>query len=109
MIVPHNDDSEEELFWEDTAYLYEEIQELEKSLEREKDKRNEDKFLFCLVSVILLNVIIFTSMEESFMGPLVIGIFEAFALLLLAHRWGLEKIVKMIDGLIATISRKPDN
>ena len=107
MTVFHNDENEENLFWEDTAHLYEEIQELEDSLEREKDKRNEDKFFFWLIIVILFNIIVFTSMQDSFMGPLVIGVFEAVALLILADRWGLEKIVKMINGLIATISKKP--
>lgn len=97
----------ESLFEEHSDYLDERIGELEESLEREKDQRKEERFLWCLVSVILLNVFVFTSMEGSVFGPLVIGVFEAVALLLLARKLGLEEVTKMVNGLIAMISRSP--
>lgn len=95
----------EALFVERSDYLDERIEELEKSLEREKDQRKEERFLWCLISVILLNVFVFTSMEGSVLGPLVIGVFEAVALLLLARKLGLEEVTEMVEGLIAKISR----
>ena len=104
-----HDDNEDSLFWEDTDNIYEKIiQELENSLEREKHRRREERFVWILISVILLNIFVFISMQ-SFLGPLVIGIFEAVALLLVARKMGLEEVVIFIDRLIATVSRTSNN
>ncbi len=51
-------------------------------------------------------IFIFIAMPGSLLGPLVIGIFEAVALLLIARKLGLEEIIKMVDGLIARLYSK---
>ena len=43
------------------------------------------------------------------MGPLIIGVFEAVALLLVARKMGLEEVVKFINKLIAMVSGSSKN
>ena len=96
------------LFWEETQNLHEEIQELNEALERERDQRKEERFVWIIASVILIDIFVFSSME-SFMGPLIIGVFEAVALLLVARKMGLEEVVKFINKLIAMVSGSTKN
>ncbi len=99
-----NDSHERPLFWkEERSKLVTEVQELGERLEKEKDNRKEERFIWLLVSVTLLNVFIFQNME-SFLGPLIIGVFEAVALIVLAKILGLEEIVRLIDRLMVTAS-----
>ncbi len=105
-----NDDLDiRSLFEELENSLDERIRELEIELEKEKDQRKEERFIWCLIFVIMLNIFVFTSMQQSVLGPLVIGVFEAFVLLLLAQKFGLEKVVIMVEWLIAKISRNQKN
>ncbi len=97
------DDHGEDLFWEETFYLHEEIKELEDSLEREKTRNKEFQFIAILVFVIFIDIFTFPSMQ-TFGGPLVIGILEAVALLLVAKKLGLKEFSSFLNRLIATVS-----
>ena len=77
----------------------EQIQELTNLLSKETDQRKEERLIWILISVILLNVAFFTSME-SFLGPLVIGLLQLIGLTVVATRLGLEESVQIINRMI---------
>lgn len=80
----------------------EQIQNLSKSLTEERDARKEERLLWILVSVILLNVAFFSSMEST-LGPLIIGFLQLIALTVVATRLGLEEVVQIIDRLVGFV------
>ncbi len=73
------------------------------SLEREKDNRKEERFLWILISVILLNITFFTAME-SIVGPIVISLFQLIAFVILARKMGQDEIVQIIDRLVSSVA-----
>ena len=88
----------------DTSRAEEQIQELQEEIARELDARMEERLIWILVVIILLDVYLFTSMD-SIMGPLVIGIFQLLAFILIARKLGMEQIIQLIDGIIAVIAK----
>ena len=56
-------------------------------------------------SVILIDVHLFTVMQNSTMGPVIIGIFQAVLLLIIADISGIDKIAKLVDQIIGRFSR----
>ena len=81
----------------------EQIQNLTKSLTREQNSRKEERLLWILVTVILLDVTFFTLME-SISGPIVIGLLQLIALVIVARRLGLEEVVQIIDKLVSVVA-----
>jgi hypothetical protein len=65
----------------------EQISELQEQLAQEKDARMEDRFVFIVAVVILLDVVFFTVMP-SFGGPLALLILQLLVLIPLAKRMG---------------------
>ncbi len=86
----------------------EQIQDLTKELAREKDHRKEERLLWILISVILLNITFFTSME-SILGPVVIGLFQLIVLTVVAKRLGLEESVQIINKLVSFVANSAKN
>ncbi len=80
----------------------EQIQALQEDLAKEQDARKEERFVWLLISIILLNITFFTSMQ-SLLGPLVIGAFELVLLVIIAQRMGKEEIVQLIDRLVGSV------
>ncbi|WP_423821323.1 hypothetical protein V5738_13415 [Salinisphaera sp. SPP-AMP-43] len=75
----------------------ESLSNLSSQLEQEKDGRREERFVFFLIIILLLDVMWLGSME-NWTAPLVIGAGEALLLFLAAKRWGLKEIVVIIDN-----------
>ncbi len=71
---------------------------------RERDARKEERLVWILISLILLNVALFSSMQ-SILGPLVIGVLELVVLVIIAQRMGKEEVVQLVDRLIGTVAK----
>jgi len=96
------------LFSEDPDYFHKQINELNDKLEAEKDHRREERLLWIIISVILLNITFFTSME-SILGPIVIGLLQLIVLTVVAKRLGLEESIRIINrlvGFVANVSKQ---
>ena len=61
-----------------------------------KDARNEERFLFGLCLIVLLDVIFFSHMD-GWGGPLSILIIELVIIIMMARRLGVEDITEMLD------------
>ena len=81
------------------------IQELQDELTAEKDARREDRFIFIVVSVILLDIVFFTLMP-TFGGPLALLVLELLVLIPLARRMGMEEIATIINGVMNRLAGK---
>ena len=99
---PENDT--ESLLSQDSDRLRGQIEELQKDLDREVDARKEERMVWILVVIILLDVYFFTSMQ-NIIGPLVILAFQLLVVILVARKMGMEQVVQLIDRMIATIAR----
>jgi hypothetical protein len=76
------------------------VEELQQSLVAERDARAEDRFVFIVVCVMLLDVVFFTVMP-SFGGPLALLILELLVLVPLAKRMGMQEIAKLLDRVLS--------
>jgi len=83
----------------------EQIEELQKDLDEERDARREDRFVFVVVSVILLDVVFFSVMS-NFGGPLALVILQLLILIPLAKRMGMEEIAQIMSRVIGRIASK---
>ena len=81
------------------------IQELQDDLAAEKDARREERFLFIVVSVILLNVVFFTVIP-TLTGPLGLVVLELLVLVPLARRMGMDEVVRIINSVITRMAGK---
>lgn len=61
---------------------------LEQSLARERDGRKEERFIWAVVALLLLDMSVFQHL--GWIQSILIAILEAFILLMLARIWGLE-------------------
>lgn len=76
---------------------------LENSLEKERDERKEERFIWILVTTILLNICFFMSMQSS-TGPLIIGLLQLVGFVLVAKKLGMEEVVQLFDRMLSTIT-----
>lgn len=72
---------------------------LAEELEREKDRRLEERFLWILVVTLVVDVIVFSNVTHVG-GSIVIGVIQILALLILARRMGIEEVSAYIDKLV---------
>jgi hypothetical protein len=103
--LPLETDDFDQAFSSKSENLDLKINELEKQLEREKDARNEDRFIFIACVVILLNVVFFSVMP-SFGGPLALLILELLVLIPLARRMGMEEVAGILDRVLYRVTGK---
>ncbi|MCY3768485.1 MAG: hypothetical protein OXG56_03825 [Gammaproteobacteria bacterium] len=96
--------NESSLLPEQSDKSLEQIQELQKHLEKEKDARKEERFIWILVSTILLNICFFTAMQ-SMLGPLVIVFLQIIAFALVAKKMGMGEVVQLINRMVSTIAK----
>ena len=101
---PEKDDSPADLFSEPPEKIEDQILELQERIQKEVDGRNEERLIWFLVVLILLDVYFFTSIG-SFFGALVIGILQILLFILVARKLGMEQVVQLIDRMIATVAR----
>lgn len=79
------------------------IEELQEEIVREKDARNEDRFFFIAVCVLLFNIMIFNSMSNT-SAPIAILILELLILVPLAQRLGMQEIATRLDRALHRMS-----
>ncbi len=78
------------------------IEELQQSLEAERDARLEERFVFIVIGVMLLDVVFFT-VAPTFGGPLALLVLQLLVLIPLAKRMGMQEIAKLIDRVIGRL------
>jgi hypothetical protein len=83
------------------------IQELQENLEYERDARLEERFVFIVLIVLLLDVVFFTIMP-TFGGPIALLILELLILIPLAKRMGMEEIAKTLNRVLDRMVSKSD-
>jgi hypothetical protein len=88
---------------EEVSQKDKQIQLLQDSLENEKDKRKEERFIFICVVILLLNVVFF-SVLDNFTGPIALIILELLVLIPLARTMGVEEAAKLMSRVIERIS-----
>lgn len=85
------------------------ISSLERSIEDLKDKHYEERFIWILVCIVLADSFIFSHIE-NWTAPIVIGVLEIIAIVILADRCRVNTVLPLIDritGAIAAVSKKP--
>ncbi|MCF6322977.1 MAG: hypothetical protein L3J89_01415 [Gammaproteobacteria bacterium] len=82
------------------------IEKLENELQREKEGRQEDRFVALLITVMIIDLAAFPSME-SWGGPVSILIIQLFLLIVAANRMGVDVIVTWLDKILNAVS--PDS
>lgn len=81
------------------------IQELQEDLTAEQDARKEERFLFIVVCVLLLDIAFFSVMP-SFGGPLALLILELLILIPLARRMGMQEIAEIFNRALSRMAGK---
>lgn len=94
-----------DLFSDEPDPRDEQIAELQERLTAEKDARNEERFIFIAVTVILFNVVFFSVMP-SFGGPIALLILELLVLIPLASRLGMEEVKQILSRALDRVASK---
>jgi hypothetical protein len=94
-----------DLLLEEPTIKDDQIANLQKKLNYERDARLEERFIFIVILVILLNVVFFSIMP-SFGGPLALLILELLILIPLAKRMGMEEIAGILDRVLNNVAGK---
>ncbi|BCB62236.1 hypothetical protein HaloA020_29370 [Halomonas sp. A020] len=74
--------------------------ELEKKLAFEQDARKEDRFVFMIILVVIFNAWGLQN-ASTWTLPLLIGILQLFALVVLARRFGVQEIQYWLNQFLA--------
>lgn len=77
---------------------------LAKQLEAAKDGRREERFLWIVVVVILVDVLWFRNASNPVI-PIVVLLLEAVILFILAKRMGIEEVSQLFERLMQGITR----
>lgn len=77
---------------------------LEKQLQEEKDRRVEERFVWIVICVILVDVLWFRNASNPVV-PVIVLLLEAVILFILAKRMGIEEISLLFERLMHGISR----
>lgn len=88
----------------ENAAQNQQIEELQKTLSKEKDSRKEERFFYFLSLIILLDIIFFTFLP-SWPGPIILLILQLLVLIPLARRMGLDEVIKLWDQLLDVLAR----
>jgi TRAP-type C4-dicarboxylate transport system permease large subunit len=83
------------------------ISELQENLAKCQDARREDRFVFIVCIVLLLDVVFFSIMP-SFGGPLALLIIQLLILIPLAKRMGMEEIAQILSRVLHRMAGKGD-
>jgi hypothetical protein len=81
------------------------VEELQEQLTQEQDARKEDRFVFIVVTVLLLDVCFFTVMP-TFGGPLALLVLELLILIPLAKRMGMQEIAQILSRVLHRMAGK---
>lgn len=83
----------------DIALYKERVNHLEESLAAEKDARKEDRFVFCTIILILIDIILLNG-AVNFWLAIIVLVFEIIILFVIAKRMGAEKIYAIMNRLL---------
>jgi hypothetical protein len=83
----------------------EQIDELQQQLTAEKDARREDRFVFIVVVVVLLDIVFFSVMP-TFGGPIALLILQVLILVPLARRMGMEEVAQLLSRVLDRMADK---
>ncbi|HEX2559132.1 hypothetical protein [Phenylobacterium sp.] len=81
------------------------LEALQEQLEGEKDARSEERFVWIVLMVILLDIIWFRDSENPTL-PVVVLVLELVALMVLARRMGVDDYVTLVGRILAQIGNK---
>ena len=98
---PHEDLTD--LLVEKPTVKDDQIERLQSQLDGERDARLEERFIYIVVLVILLDVVFFSIMQ-NFGGPIALLILELLILIPIARRMGMEEIATMLDGVLNKVA-----
>jgi len=98
---PHEDLTD--LLVEKPTVKDDQIERLQRQLNDERDARLEERFIYIVILVILLDVVFFSIMQ-NFGGPLALLILELLILIPVARRMGMEEIATMLDGVLNKVA-----
>lgn len=80
------------------------IASLEGSLESLENRFYEERFIWILVSVVLVDFYVFSNMQ-NWSAPLVIGILELVGIVILADRCKVDTVLPLIDRITGFIRK----
>lgn len=78
------------------------ISSLERTVEDLKDKHYEERFIWIIVSIVLADAFIFSRIA-NWTAPLVIGVLELIAVVVLADRCRVNTVMPLIDRITGAI------
>lgn len=78
---------------------------LQNQLESEKEARCEERFVWIVLAVILLDIIWFRDAENAAL-PVVVMILELVALMVLARRMGVDDYVELVGRILSQVGNK---
>ena len=84
------------------------ISELQSDLVKERDARKEDRFVFIVLIVILLDIVFF-SLMPTFGGPLALLVLELLILIPLAKRMGMEEVAQILSRVLNRMAGKAED
>lgn len=83
------------------------IAALESSVQQLNDKNLEERFIWIILFIVLFDALIFSHMQ-NWTAPLVIGIFELIAVVILADRCGVSAVMPLIDRVTGALGANRD-
>lgn len=78
---------------------------LEREHKAEKEARSEERFIWIVVCVILVDVLWFRSASNPTL-PIVVLILELIVLLVLARRMGIDDVVVLVDRILHSAGKR---
>ncbi len=101
-------DQLDDLLYEEPSKTDQQISALEKQLEYERDARMEDRFVFIVIIVLLLDIVFFSVMP-TFGGPLALLILELIILIPLARKMGMEELAAIFHGVVSRMAGRAND
>lgn len=100
---PKNDTLFEAILATPETQFNQQISELQNQLDNERDLRKEDRFIFILVTLMLLNVVFFSVMD-SLGGPIALLVLQVLFLIPVARRLGVQEAAQLLDRIASRVS-----
>lgn len=81
------------------------IAELQEKLAHEKDARLEERFIFIVLLVLVLDIVLFSVMP-NFGGPIALLVLQLLILIPLAKRMGMQEIAQILSRTLDRVASK---
>jgi hypothetical protein len=80
----------------------EQVSILTRNYETERNDRKEERFIWILILIIIIDFEFFTIMQNV-AGPIIIGLIELILILILAERCGIDRVLPLIDKVLSAV------